>query len=173
MSAKTGFAPIALTALAVATKVNGGIMTSSPAETPHARRARISASVPEATPIPYAAPLRPAISVSSAAPWCPKINCCEAMTCSIAARISSPMAAYCAARSSCGTARKEEVVCVCSLIDQNRPYSFAEIQKSEQENPQAVHEMPVVRGNFGGDGARHFGLFKFAEGDVEQRANSA
>jgi ribosome recycling factor len=52
MSAKTGTAPSALTALPVATNENGGRSTSSPACTPQARKANTSASVPEPTPTP-------------------------------------------------------------------------------------------------------------------------
>ena len=45
-SQKTGVAPIAATASAVAKKVNAGTTTSSPGPTPRARRPIISASVP-------------------------------------------------------------------------------------------------------------------------------
>src|SRR2546425_1113465 len=67
MSAKTGFAPRALTALPVATKVNGGRSTSSPACTPQTRKANTSASVPEPTPTPWATPQNAAIACSSEA----------------------------------------------------------------------------------------------------------
>src|SRR5277367_6843123 len=131
----------------------------------------MSASVPDATPTPCATPQSCAISASRAAPSRPRINCCDARTLSIAARISSPMAAYCAARSSCGTASSEDVLCVCALIDEFP--LLTEHQKSEQKNPEAVHKVPVVGGDFRGDGARDFGLFKFAEGNIQQRADSA
>src|SRR5216683_2079865 len=116
MSAKTGLAPSALTALAVATNVNGGRSTSSPGCTPHARNAKISASVPEATPTPWATPQSLAISSSSAAPSRPRTNCWEAITRSTAVRISPPMAAYCAARSSCGTGSSGEGIRGCEVM---------------------------------------------------------
>src|SRR5882724_11285418 len=119
MSAKTGFAPRALTALPVATNVNGGRSTSSPACTPQARKANTRASVPDPTPTPWATPHRLAISCSSAAPSGPRTNCCEARTFSIAARISPPITAYCAARSSWGTDSKEGLACGCVLIISN------------------------------------------------------
>jgi hypothetical protein len=50
--------------------------------------------------------------------------------------------------------------------------SFSQVKQGEKKNPKAVHEVPVVGGDFGSDGARHFGFFKSAEGDVEQRADS-
>src|SRR5713226_574669 len=119
MSAKTGFAPRALAALPVATNVNGGRSTSSPACTPQARKANTSASVPEPTPTPWATPHRLAISCSSAAASSPRTNCCEARTFSIAARISLPIAAYCAARSSWGTDSKDGLACGCMLMFSN------------------------------------------------------
>src|SRR5713101_1468208 len=119
MSAKIGFAPRALTALPVATNVNGGRSTSSPACTAQARKAKTSASVPEPTPTPWATPHSLAISCSSAAPSGPRTNCWEAKTFSIAARISAPIVAYCAARSSWGTDSKEGLACGCVLIISN------------------------------------------------------
>src|SRR6266403_1743463 len=116
MSAKTGIAPRALTALPVATNVKGGRSTSSPGPTPQARKANTRASVPEPTPTPWATPHRLAISCSNAAPSLPSTNCCEARTFSIATRISPPIAAYWAARSSCGTDSKEGLACGCVLI---------------------------------------------------------
>ena len=50
MSANTGRAPSALTALPVAMNVNAGTITSSPAFTPQACSPSSSASVPEASP---------------------------------------------------------------------------------------------------------------------------
>src|ERR1700741_1317495 len=116
MSAKTGFAPRELTALPVATKVNGGRSTSSPAPTPHARKAKIRASVPEATPTPLATPQSLAISSSSAAPSRPRINCCDAITRSTAVRTSAPIAEYCADKSSCGTGSSREVILGCEVM---------------------------------------------------------
>ncbi len=46
MSAKTGTAPADITASMVATKVNGGTMTSSPTPTPQAAKATERAAVP-------------------------------------------------------------------------------------------------------------------------------
>ena len=50
ISANTGRAPSALTALPVAINVNAGTITSSPGRTPQACKPNSSASVPEATP---------------------------------------------------------------------------------------------------------------------------
>jgi hypothetical protein len=51
MSTKTGVAPTRLMASAVAKKVKGVVITSSPGPTPRARRAMTKASVPEFTPM--------------------------------------------------------------------------------------------------------------------------
>ena len=116
MSANTGAAPSALTALPVATNVKGGRITSSPAATPTDRSAKINASVPEATPTPWATPQSSAISDSRAAPSFPSTNRCEAITLVTASRISSPIAAYCAARSICGIASNSDMMCRGELI---------------------------------------------------------
>ncbi len=55
-STNTGVAPAITIAPAVATKLLGTVMTSSPGPTPRARRAKKSASVPELSPIAWAAP---------------------------------------------------------------------------------------------------------------------
>src|ERR1019366_2882953 len=107
ISANTGRAPSALTALPVAINVNAGTMTSSPAPTPHACSASSSASVPEATPMPYRTPQAWAISCSSAAPCGPSTNCWAVSTSSMAARISGSMVSNCARRSSMGIATGE------------------------------------------------------------------
>ena len=51
-SAKTGVAPLARMALAVASQDNGVVMTSSPAPMPSAFNPSIKASVPDPTPMP-------------------------------------------------------------------------------------------------------------------------
>jgi hypothetical protein len=56
MSTNTGVAPAYTIAAAVATKVNGTVITSSPAPMPAASSARCSALVPEFTPIASAVP---------------------------------------------------------------------------------------------------------------------
>ena len=53
MSTNTGFAPTDFTALAVATKLNDGSNTSSPALTSSAYSAACSAAVPEFTATAY------------------------------------------------------------------------------------------------------------------------
>src|SRR5579885_2589999 len=52
--------------------------------------------------------------------------------------------------------------------------SGAEEKQGYEEEPEAVHEVPVVGGNFGGDGKRQSaGLAEVAKQDVEQGENSA
>src|SRR5579859_1712772 len=133
MSANTGFAPSALTALPVATKVNGGRITSSPELTPTARNAKMSASVPDATPTPCCTPHSSATSRSSAAPSLPSTNCCDASTFATASRISAPIAAYCAARSICGTACNSVMKCRVELM------SF---RAAVQYTPGAARQLP-------------------------------
>jgi len=82
-------------------RLNGRNITAA---TPHERRARTSASVPEPVPTPCATPQNRAISSSSAAPSRPKINWREESTRSTASRISALMAEYCAAKSNWGIA---------------------------------------------------------------------
>ncbi|MNY78774.1 hypothetical protein D3C86_2191640 [compost metagenome] len=52
ISTKTGFAPTRAITSAVAKKVKGGVMTSSPSPIDMASNERRSASVPFATPMP-------------------------------------------------------------------------------------------------------------------------
>ncbi len=56
MSANTGVAPAVTTAAAVAAKVSDGTITSSPADTPAAARARCRAAVPLETAIAWPTP---------------------------------------------------------------------------------------------------------------------
>ena len=53
ISTKTGFAPTVLITSAVAIKVKGVVITSSPGPIPSALKDNQSASVPELTPIAY------------------------------------------------------------------------------------------------------------------------
>src|SRR5256885_5960958 len=46
----------------------------------------------------------------------PSTNCCEDITRSTAVRISAPIAAYCAERSSCGTGSSGEAICGCAVM---------------------------------------------------------
>ncbi len=72
MSAKTGLALWKRIELAVAMKVNGVVMTSSPSLIPRAFRATSRAAVPLATAIPCLAPKYSANSLSKAStssPW--------------------------------------------------------------------------------------------------------
>ncbi len=52
-------------------------------------------------------------------------------------------------------------------------HSLAEIKKSEKENPEAIQEVPIIGSDFGGDGLRELGLFKFTEGHIEQGTDAA
>src|SRR4030095_9521451 len=103
MSTNTGVAPVSAMVVPEATNENAEVMTSSPAFTPSARRARRSASVPELTPTPCRAPEASASSASSARPSGPMMNHAEVSTRSAAARSSSARAACCRLRSICGT----------------------------------------------------------------------
>src|SRR5438552_8087771 len=77
-------------------------MTSSPLDTPHARIASWSASVPLPTPIECLVPMYDANSWSNALTFGPMVSCMLSNTSSIAARISSRIVAYCAFRSTRG-----------------------------------------------------------------------
>ena len=79
-SAKTGMPPASTTASAVAKKVKAGTITSSPAFTPSARRARTSASVPFATPTHPAAPKNSANALSNSRTSGPCTNAVAANT---------------------------------------------------------------------------------------------
>src|SRR5271157_547205 len=57
MSAKTGFAPVNRMLFAVAIKVNGVVMTSSPFPMPFANNATCRAAVPELTAIAWSTPM--------------------------------------------------------------------------------------------------------------------
>src|SRR5438876_41558 len=86
----------------VAKNVNETVMTSSPAETPHARIASCSASVPLPTPTLCLVPMNEANSWSNAFTFGPMVSCMLSRTSSIARRTSSRMVAYCAFRSTRG-----------------------------------------------------------------------
>ena len=73
-STKTGVAPAAETASGVAKKVLAGTMTSSPAPTPHAIKARWSAAVPFETPTHSRAPTYSANSRSNASTAGPRMK---------------------------------------------------------------------------------------------------
>src|SRR5438093_6526142 len=87
---------------AVAKNVNETVMTSSPAETPHARIASCSASVPLPTPTLCLVPMNEANSWSNAFTFGPMVSCMLSRTSSIARRTSSRIVAYCAFRSTRG-----------------------------------------------------------------------
>src|SRR5437867_2013084 len=86
----------------VAKNVNETVMTSSPAETPHARIASCSASVPLPTPTLCLVPMNEANSWSNAFTFGPMVSCMLSRTSSIARRTSSRIVAYCAFRSTRG-----------------------------------------------------------------------
>src|SRR5213594_556971 len=77
-------------------------MTSSPLDTPQARIASCSASVPLPTPIECFAPMYAANSWSNAFTFGPMVSCMLSKTSSIAWRTSSRIVAYCAFRSTRG-----------------------------------------------------------------------
>src|SRR4029078_6412412 len=103
MSMKTGLAPRREMAQAVAKKVDGTVMTSSPALTPDAINAKSSASLPEAQPIAWRLPRYCAVAFSNSATLGPRTNPCSSQTASIAARISDFIPRYWALRSNNGT----------------------------------------------------------------------
>ena len=103
MSQNAGRAPVRAIVPAVAKKVNGDVITSSPAPMPSAMRASSSASVPEDTPTACAAPQYSAISVSNARTFSPRMKCWLSHTLSMAASTAARSGAYCALRSSNGT----------------------------------------------------------------------
>src|SRR5437773_538228 len=86
----------------VAKNVNETVMTSSPAETPHARIASCSASVPLPTPTLCLVPMNEANSWSNAFTFGPIVSCMLSRTSSMARRTSSRIVAYCAFRSTRG-----------------------------------------------------------------------
>src|SRR3954454_21045472 len=90
MSAKTGVAPIAQTALAVAMNDSDGTMTSSPGPTPSANSASDSAVVQLETATAAAAPTRSAKRASNSATFGPCDTQPDAMTAATAAP-SSPL----------------------------------------------------------------------------------
>src|SRR5271156_2719528 len=102
-STNTGVAPARTIALAEAKKLNAVVMTESPGFTPAATSASQRASVPDAQPTAYCAPVRAAISRSSASTSGPRIKCCESHTRAIAASTSSRLASYWQRKSSSGT----------------------------------------------------------------------
>src|SRR5438105_12012848 len=89
-SLKTGRAPAWTMALAVAMKVNGLVMTSSPGPTPLARRARNSAAVPFEVATAKRAPLAAATESSKALTRAPWAKAPERITSRTAASSSGP-----------------------------------------------------------------------------------
>src|SRR5271166_5045503 len=89
---------------AVATKLKGVVMTSSPGPIPAAMRARMRASVPEAHPMAYLAPSFVAISSSNCCTSGPRMNCRDSKTRETASITSSLMEANCAFKSRNGNA---------------------------------------------------------------------
>src|SRR5207244_7498090 len=85
-------------------------MTSSPLDTPQARIASCSASVPLPTPIECLVPMYDANSWSNARTFGPMVSCMLSRTSSIAARTSSRIVAYCALRSTSG------ISCVTTVV---------------------------------------------------------
>ena len=75
MSTRTGRAPSRAIDPTVATKVKGGVITSSPGPISNAIKARRRASEPEAQPMAWRQPTKPAASASSASTSGPRTNC--------------------------------------------------------------------------------------------------
>ena len=103
ISTKTGVAPTRAIAPAVAKKVNGVVMTSSPTPIPSTMREMSRASEPEETPHAPAALLYAATSDSKFATFAPRMNIWESQSSSISFMISGFMAANCPFRSRRGT----------------------------------------------------------------------
>src|SRR5690606_26957619 len=99
MSTKTGVAPTREIDSAVAKKVKGVVITSSPGPIPRASSVRTRASVPLATPTPWAAPQRAATSSSRACTSGPRIYRPPSNTPSTAFSTSSRIDRYWAFRS--------------------------------------------------------------------------
>ena len=74
ISANTGVAPTSDTASAVAKKVNGLVITSSPGPMPKARSASTRASVPLATATAWRTPTQSAASASKARTLGPRMK---------------------------------------------------------------------------------------------------
>src|SRR5688500_8808311 len=92
MSAKTGVAPIIAIAPAEAMNEFGAVMTSSPGPMPSALKIRISASVPEFTPIAWRAPQSAAKRFSNSSTAGPSVDWPVLRSPRMQARISSASA---------------------------------------------------------------------------------
>ncbi len=103
MSANTGVAPALWIVPAVAKKVKGVVITSSPRPMSSALIASSSASVPLAQPIACFVCDSSAVAFSSAATGLPRMNNWSSTTCITDFRTSSRMVACWAFRSSSGT----------------------------------------------------------------------
>ena len=88
-SAKTGRAPCRTAALAVAQKVSGAVITSSPGPTPQAKSAASRAVVPEERATAKRAPTRSAKASSKASTRGPVVSQPERSTSTTAATSSS------------------------------------------------------------------------------------
>ena len=116
-STKTGVAPARTIALAEAKKLNAVVMTESPGFMPAATSASQRASVPDAHPTAQAAPVRAAISSSSASTSGPRMKLCESQTRAMAASTSSRMLSYWRRKSSRGTARGADLGAVLGGVE--------------------------------------------------------
>ncbi len=103
MSTKTGLAPVRAIDPAVAKKVYGVVITSSPGPIPSAISAISRASLPDETVTAWAQPQYGASLLSHSATAGPRMHCWLSKTPSTAARISSRIVAYWTLRSSRGT----------------------------------------------------------------------
>ena len=90
-SANTGVAPTCSTAVAVATKVSEGTMTSSPGPMPEARSIAASATVPLAIATACSVPCRSAMAASKRRVQGPLVSTPEPRTSVTAATSSGPV----------------------------------------------------------------------------------
>ena len=103
ISTKIGVAPTRAIAPAVAKKVYGVVMTSSPCPIPSAMRQMSKASVPEETPTACEQLLYRAMAFSHSCTLGPRMKCCDSITSATARSTSALIAKYCALRSNKGT----------------------------------------------------------------------
>ena len=139
MSTKTGMAPIALMAVTLYIPALAVVSTSSPGESPSARRPISSASVPLATPTPYLTWQNAANSCSKASTSGPRMYQPLARTRATASSMAGFSRSYCRRRSFSGTT---------GLCHPARALRLS-------ESPKAAHRAPtdvaaVLAGHAGG-----------------------
>ena len=122
MSAKTGRARSKSTALALATNEKGEVTTSSPSDTPTARRPRCSPAVPLATAHACSAPSHAAKACSKAGTRGPSESWPERRTSMTAASSSGPSTGWASGMTSVvGVAHTASVGVACAARPPRRP----------------------------------------------------